>query len=265
MAEERPCCVFNKPTKLCCPRCRTAGVDIHFCSKEHQKLVCGERSNPFYPPDYSPAEAAFLASIVRKPLIPQCQSNSHLAKMFETVNGRYTLAKSIELDAHLPGKFEELILVLVGRAICDPPESKPDMLQMVRQRTYIAILQILPVPPYDQLNVFHLVTLAHTFIQGVDPSLSTEWVNAWTHQALITFQVALLAGRGKKPGVTVPPELVQHAQLRLCSMLIGTVKFTLNLALRVTGGALQTPGLAATYEEASGRITKVSLPNVVLL
>ncbi|BGP39591.1 hypothetical protein JCM10449v2_003542 [Rhodotorula kratochvilovae] len=213
MAEERPCCVCNKPTKLCCPRCRTAGVDIHFCSKEHQKLgwsvhsqVCGERSNPFFPPDYSPAEAAFLASIARKPLIPQCQSNSHLAEMFETVNGRYTLAKSIELDAYLPGK--------------------PDMLQMVRQRTYLAILQILPVPPYDQLNVFHSVALAHNFIQGVDPSLSAEWVNAWTHQALITFQVALLAGRGKKPGVTVPPELVQHAQLRLCSMLIGTVKFT---------------------------------------
>ncbi|GAA6022603.1 hypothetical protein JCM10207_003920 [Rhodosporidiobolus poonsookiae] len=59
------CCVFGEATDKRCSACSTAGVDLFFCSKEHQKLVwkthgkiCGLNAEPFLPPDFTIDEAA---------------------------------------------------------------------------------------------------------------------------------------------------------------------------------------------------------------
>ncbi|GAA6022610.1 hypothetical protein JCM10207_003922 [Rhodosporidiobolus poonsookiae] len=57
------CCICGKETTKRCGACQSAGVDLFFCSREHQKLVwkthgkvCGANSNPFRQPDFSTEE-----------------------------------------------------------------------------------------------------------------------------------------------------------------------------------------------------------------
>ncbi|GAA6020816.1 hypothetical protein JCM10207_001666 [Rhodosporidiobolus poonsookiae] len=54
------CCVCGEETTKRCGACQSAGVDLFFCSREHQKLVwkthgkvCGANSNPFRQPDFT--------------------------------------------------------------------------------------------------------------------------------------------------------------------------------------------------------------------
>ncbi|GAA5885677.1 hypothetical protein JCM6882_007523 [Rhodosporidiobolus microsporus] len=63
--EARDCCVCGKKTTNRCSSCATFGIDLFFCSREHQKLVwknahskvCGKNANPFVPPDLTRDEA----------------------------------------------------------------------------------------------------------------------------------------------------------------------------------------------------------------
>ncbi|BGO96445.1 hypothetical protein NBRC10513v2_003376 [Rhodotorula toruloides] len=58
------CCMCGKETKTRCPRCAAEGIDVFFCSTDHQKLawsthklVCGSKSNPFTLPPLTDEEA----------------------------------------------------------------------------------------------------------------------------------------------------------------------------------------------------------------
>ncbi|GAA5911850.1 hypothetical protein JCM6882_005217 [Rhodosporidiobolus microsporus] len=57
------CCVCGTPTEKRCSGCGTAGFDLFFCSREHQKLVyfehkkvCGPNAKPFRFPPLSATE-----------------------------------------------------------------------------------------------------------------------------------------------------------------------------------------------------------------
>ncbi|BGO91143.1 hypothetical protein NBRC10512_005763 [Rhodotorula toruloides] len=61
------CCMCGKETKTRCPRCAAEGIDVFFCSTDHQKLawsthklVCGSKSNPFTLPPLTDEEADFV-------------------------------------------------------------------------------------------------------------------------------------------------------------------------------------------------------------
>ncbi|GAA5889086.1 hypothetical protein JCM6882_009738 [Rhodosporidiobolus microsporus] len=58
------CCVCGRDTTTRCSACLEAGIDLFFCSREHQKLVyfahkkvCGKNAKPFRFPPLSWAEA----------------------------------------------------------------------------------------------------------------------------------------------------------------------------------------------------------------
>ncbi|GAA5889035.1 hypothetical protein JCM6882_009723 [Rhodosporidiobolus microsporus] len=64
------CCVCGTSTAQRCSACSTAGLDLFFCSREHQKLVyfahkqfCGDKAKPFRFPPLSPAEATEGAAV----------------------------------------------------------------------------------------------------------------------------------------------------------------------------------------------------------
>ncbi|GAA6027664.1 hypothetical protein JCM8097_007972 [Rhodosporidiobolus ruineniae] len=60
----KPCCVCGKETGQRCSACAKVGIELFFCSPEHQKLVwqgadfkvCGDKAHPFYYPDMTAAE-----------------------------------------------------------------------------------------------------------------------------------------------------------------------------------------------------------------
>ncbi|GAA5868661.1 hypothetical protein JCM3774_003618 [Rhodotorula dairenensis] len=74
-ATGRKCLACGKASTLRCSACaNTAGIDLFFCSKGHQKLVwpyhrlvCGERAHPFRLPVYSQEEADVLLERLREP------------------------------------------------------------------------------------------------------------------------------------------------------------------------------------------------------
>ncbi|GAA6027705.1 hypothetical protein JCM8097_007991 [Rhodosporidiobolus ruineniae] len=61
----RACCVCGKATSTRCSACAKVGIDLFFCSPEHQKLVwkgahskvCGQKGHPFDYPDMTAIEA----------------------------------------------------------------------------------------------------------------------------------------------------------------------------------------------------------------
>ncbi|GJN88943.1 hypothetical protein Rhopal_001914-T1 [Rhodotorula paludigena] len=91
---DHPCSVCATKTKLACPGCRSAGLEILFCGAQHQKLarldsfirclafargsfgshfaqvwplhkqVCGARAKPFQPPPLSADESTEIATLV---------------------------------------------------------------------------------------------------------------------------------------------------------------------------------------------------------
>ncbi|GAA6043791.1 hypothetical protein JCM8097_007708 [Rhodosporidiobolus ruineniae] len=80
-----PCLVCGEETTSRCEACRQAGIDLFFCSREHQKLVwfvhkvvCGPRSNPFlWPPflaeeveEVSPTSTRIVAISARNSRLP---------------------------------------------------------------------------------------------------------------------------------------------------------------------------------------------------
>ncbi|GAA6007695.1 hypothetical protein JCM10207_004842 [Rhodosporidiobolus poonsookiae] len=80
------CCVCGEETDKRCSACSFAGVDLFFCSREHQKLiwkthgkVCGVNSNPFRPPDFSSDEIELAKRTLHTSLevaAPRCRQLS---------------------------------------------------------------------------------------------------------------------------------------------------------------------------------------------
>ncbi|GAA6007684.1 hypothetical protein JCM10207_004839 [Rhodosporidiobolus poonsookiae] len=76
-----PCCICGEVTTKSCSACSSAGVDLFFCSKEHQRLVwfahkeaCG--TNPFKLPPLSEEEVRFALAHADKryPLVESTET-----------------------------------------------------------------------------------------------------------------------------------------------------------------------------------------------
>ncbi|BGO99356.1 MYND-type domain-containing protein [Rhodotorula toruloides] len=67
--EPSKCCVCGEATTKRCQACAKSGIDLFFCSPEHQKLVwkyhkqvCGPNAHPFRYPPLSPEEVKLFRS-----------------------------------------------------------------------------------------------------------------------------------------------------------------------------------------------------------
>ncbi|KAG0657140.1 hypothetical protein C6P46_006637 [Rhodotorula mucilaginosa] len=85
------CLVCGEPATFKCSRCsREGGIDLFYCSKEHQtllwpahKLVCGSHAHPFRLPSFTQAEADSILQWVQTPPSSAWQCEVH-ARFYES-------------------------------------------------------------------------------------------------------------------------------------------------------------------------------------
>ncbi|BGP31717.1 hypothetical protein JCM10296v2_003491 [Rhodotorula toruloides] len=124
--EPSKCCVCGESTTKRCQACAKSGIDLFFCSPEHQKLVwdshkqvCGDKANPFTSPPLSAKEAALakaLADLKYKFDLSDPGTPAH----FATEGSGVTLATHMEMLHQLPpGSFVKSLITYYQKA---PPE-----------------------------------------------------------------------------------------------------------------------------------------------
>ncbi|GAA5905043.1 hypothetical protein JCM6882_002426 [Rhodosporidiobolus microsporus] len=236
------CCVCAKPTTTRCGACQAAGVDVFFCSKEHQKLVyfahkqvCGERANPFLWPDLSKEEA--------EEAIKHMDEVAHF--------GTFPLG-SVKKDIgdrfpRFAGKIPSLIRSLVGTtdATPHPPELRQDLLILIRgaehRRRMMRENPFAPSPSITQKSgPFHFAaTPLRDYlrdyindVRGVFP-LNAHWFVLLQHQFLINGTLHYLGMKQMGQGEINPlylaskrlhPELLD--KIALTNPEIGSLRYT---------------------------------------
>ncbi|GAA5889072.1 hypothetical protein JCM6882_009734 [Rhodosporidiobolus microsporus] len=110
------CCVCGTETEQGCSACAEAGVDLFFCSREHQKLVyfahkkvCGAKAKPFYFPPLSWPEAWDAAA-----------SNFDVLGVGEgpTDDDPGAFLHLLVLDDHPVGSADRAVFLCVARQAC---------------------------------------------------------------------------------------------------------------------------------------------------
>ncbi|GAA6041079.1 hypothetical protein JCM8097_004709 [Rhodosporidiobolus ruineniae] len=129
-----PCLVCGEETTSRCEACRQAGIDLFFCSREHQKLlwsvhkkVCGPgKANPFVWPDLSQEEAD--------------EAKKHLCTHIPEKAGRstslYAELKMLNWDHGHKDMLELLDELVEGRSCSLTLEEKDVTLLSVRAKEY---------------------------------------------------------------------------------------------------------------------------------
>ncbi|BGP39633.1 hypothetical protein JCM10449v2_003584 [Rhodotorula kratochvilovae] len=122
--ETQPCLVCDEMTKNRCSSCVKAGIDLFFCSKEHQKLVwkahkevCGPPfASPFTPPDLTEAEVDALRTVIyAEGPLPARVPESIASKL--AGRGKYTIARELELMSELEEGDMERVILPICRAV----------------------------------------------------------------------------------------------------------------------------------------------------
>ncbi|BGP47578.1 hypothetical protein JCM10450v2_003441 [Rhodotorula kratochvilovae] len=198
----QPCEVCGKETKQRCSACATAGVDLFFCSKEHQKLVwpvhrdfCSHGSSTFAMPALSAAELADARKRMHDPI--------------RTIDGE-AVTLAYDLQRVSGENFEALLRKLAG---CLERESavkhKPLLIAMIRSALFSQ-------PVFDVDNVAEHceqeshVLLGATFLFHVfrplqmrgllphDPS-TVAWYAPLCHRALLLGALEVRAMEHQDP------------------------------------------------------------------
>ncbi|GAA5888973.1 hypothetical protein JCM6882_009701 [Rhodosporidiobolus microsporus] len=119
------CCVCGTSTPQRCSACGSAGFNLFFCSREHQKLVysvhkkvCGERAKPFRFPPLSPMEVEI--------------AKSHMSIRSQTLMLEEQLK---ELVSDSPATFPSLIDSLAEGGTTSRPPSEVAMLTATIRNT----------------------------------------------------------------------------------------------------------------------------------
>ncbi|GAA6041048.1 hypothetical protein JCM8097_004690 [Rhodosporidiobolus ruineniae] len=122
------CLACGEETTVGCGTCRRQGINLFFCSKEHQKLlwpahkkVCGPgKANPFTWPDLTREEAA--------------EAQSHLETKFNTSGAPQSVALGDLFRMWGCGGKESIVidLLIEGRPHTLEPLQRQDLLVLVR-------------------------------------------------------------------------------------------------------------------------------------
>ncbi|BGP39648.1 hypothetical protein JCM10449v2_003599 [Rhodotorula kratochvilovae] len=117
---DKTCLICGVETKNRCSICAKAGIDLYFCSPEHQKLVwkahkevCGPPfASPFTPPNLTQVEEDALRALIHvEGPMPAGVPASIASKMAQ--RGKYTIARALEFTSKLEeGDMETAILPL---------------------------------------------------------------------------------------------------------------------------------------------------------
>ncbi|GAA5964382.1 hypothetical protein JCM8115_006291 [Rhodotorula mucilaginosa] len=246
-AQEKKCCVCGAPSTMRCSACSQAGIDLYFCSTEHQKLVwfahkpmCGPLKASFHVlPDLTPSETRILQSPSFLQTLPQRRAPG-------TSSFSVTIGEAIdrlERDTHLiPGTF--LRNVPRMSEWLHSLASQPDVCFGLRT----VINSGLSAFVYSQDNTedplempAHAVGLdLFVWLCVTHRDMPRPKLYRFSHGATIwAGLLRILAGRVTVAGVDssfVTPEFVRSNLERL----LRSIQADLDLAIDVTGGGLLT-------------------------
>ncbi|KAG0658226.1 hypothetical protein C6P46_005885 [Rhodotorula mucilaginosa] len=223
---EETCCVCGAPSTMRCSACSQAGVDVCFCSKEHQKLVwfahkpvCGPPTADFrFPPELTPFESRILRSPTFRRTFSERRPRGTSAATFVQVIGE------LERECHLiPGSFMQNLHRM--NEWLETLTIKPQGRGALRMVANCALSDFVHSPEgsaYDPLEMS-----AHVF--ALDIYMWHIWAGL----------LRILAGRVTVAGVDssfVTPEFVRANLERL----LQTIQADLDLAIDMIGVGLLT-------------------------
>ncbi|KAG0658231.1 hypothetical protein C6P46_005890 [Rhodotorula mucilaginosa] len=161
--EGMECCVCGTPSTMRCGACAKVGVELPFCSIEHQKLVwsahkhvCGpDRAKPFNPPDLSLEEANILR-LVGHDLAPYAEVLRDPQDMggMRMLPGGRSAAQEIERAFKLkPGDFDRITMEkLTSLSSSIHPDDKSRAMIYLRMLLFMGTTGRERPDLYDQLG-----------------------------------------------------------------------------------------------------------------
>ncbi|KAL7341516.1 hypothetical protein BJY59DRAFT_725039 [Rhodotorula toruloides] len=218
MSTEEPskCCVCGVPTTKRCQACAKSGIDLFFCSPEHQKLVwkhhkevCGPNAHPFRFPPLSQDEVDELLALENQPVTPDDAEDvsvlierfpkvpAEAFARFEAGSRQSRLGQMYEVAWSLPaGSFSAFVRSLAKHV----PEEE-----------YAAILALRELLRGHRARRMPLVTTASSRPPGFDRSLGAHWLqlSQYRHQAVVLVSLALT--RQSRGPAAVPTRFVRAA------------------------------------------------------
>ncbi|BGP39517.1 hypothetical protein JCM10449v2_003468 [Rhodotorula kratochvilovae] len=262
------CLVCGETTKNVCADCRKAGIDLFFCSKEHQKLVwqlhkkfCGPgNANPFRWPDLQPKEAA--SAWKNRGASDDADTTIPLAQWLFIDHGRLLLALTSTAnpesgDPALPADRNVLIQKirmhawyrtrksLIHSSITDKDAVLIDALESLTRLVASFCGHVL-------LDAPHLTLLAHRLVAL--ESVMLEFISHCEEPGAARTRCAILVLRG----FAALEKFINTVVWRAEPASVGTMLTFLEVHLRRIGGRDQTGGkldhdFLASIEPPSGR------------
>ncbi|GAA5990795.1 hypothetical protein JCM10908_000018 [Rhodotorula pacifica] len=223
-ASTSDCCVCGAESTLKCSACARAGIDLFFCSKEHQKLVwfahkpvCGPDKADF---DTLPAMSKAELDVCKCPQFHQALANPSKSTFYEL--DVYTVASVGEKSNKLePGSFAK-----IAPYIQEWLNTRPPLQRDCIRSSFGDVLGQFARKPSSPIDVLTLP--AHTL------AISLElWLNAHVddetqylervhllHRATIwAGLVHPVAGRAPDPKGAITPDLVWNALKRILQQI----------------------------------------------
>ncbi|PRQ72403.1 hypothetical protein AAT19DRAFT_16327 [Rhodotorula toruloides] len=198
------CLVCGNETKNRCSRCLEAGLDVFFCSPEHQKMVwfahravCGPgKANPPLFPELTPAELADVLTRrdVQVPALAITTESSAARAHPDAV----TLANLFEL--HERDSFEHIAESASGPVNdCSKLPNKPLVLAHIRSAclsgSISSSVSLRPTFIIDQVSKLLSRISTHLVAHGVQPRqvTSTSWWSPLVHRLYVLAALVKLA------------------------------------------------------------------------
>ncbi|BGP31671.1 hypothetical protein JCM10296v2_003445 [Rhodotorula toruloides] len=195
------CCVCGQATDKRCQACAKSGIDLFFCSPEHQKLVWKHHKHDMANVDAAirvaePDEVQRLTTLVKQP--PR------------------TVRKGIEEDFGAPSGSFSLLVQQLRSPSAFPPDQQ-DLLLIARETLKSAKIERKSHSflRFHELDFWsHVAALDFVLPPRREPSneeleKSISWSHC-RHQAVVVFSL-LTSRRAAKNSATVPLDLIHRA------------------------------------------------------
>ncbi|GAA6027630.1 hypothetical protein JCM8097_007955 [Rhodosporidiobolus ruineniae] len=228
------CCVCGKETSTRCSACAKVGIELFFCSPEHQKLVwkgahykvCGSKAHPFLYPDMNAAEIEQVRRVAQVDAmslldpdgLDEVQSLRERRNMPPHAYRRLTLITGLCDLVNLPTEaFETGDPLQLGDRIKLQKNARGSVATVLRSSGEL--------PALSQLDAFFPVAEFETHLSARHPGVvGTKEASQLLHLALVLFQLVKHKQQGSPPPFQAP--FVFHAFRYLATACLHSLTFT---------------------------------------
>ncbi|GAA6027650.1 hypothetical protein JCM8097_007965 [Rhodosporidiobolus ruineniae] len=248
------CCVCGKDTSTRCSACAKVGIDLFFCSPEHQKLVwkgahsevCGSKAHPFLYPDMTAFEAHQVVQLAKRGLEglsddADADERSLAAQLARHGRSRPprregpTVVAGLCAIARVPEQqFERVMPIFLQDS--KPLETKRRISLAMNARSLVFTLQSEDGNPDPRLGPFYPVATVESHISARYAEVhGTLQASQLLHRALILFQLVHLK-RQASPPPSFRPEFALHAFRSFAVTCFDVLPFIAEVEIETTLG-----------------------------